>query len=39
MRLSDVMKVLGWERTSSGKVTIKGQQVSGYFRWVSKQPT
>ena len=34
MRLANVMKALGWERTSNGKVTIDGQRVRGYFRWV-----
>ena len=34
MRLANVMKVLGWQRTSNGKVTINGQQVRGYFRWI-----
>ena len=31
MRLANVMKVLGWERTSNGKVTINGQQVARIF--------
>ncbi len=34
MRLANVMKVLGWQRTSNGRVTINGQQVRGYFRWI-----
>ena len=29
------MKALGWQRTSNGKVTIGGQQVRGYFRWIT----
>ena len=29
MRLANVMKVLGWERTSN-KITINGQQVRGF---------
>ena len=33
MRLANVMKVLGWERTSN-KITINGQQVRGFFRWI-----
>jgi predicted P-loop ATPase len=33
MRLSTVMKKLGWERATNGKVTIEGKQVRGYFRW------
>jgi hypothetical protein len=32
MRLSDVMKQLGWERPKDGKITIDGAQVRGYFR-------
>ena len=39
MRLADVMKTLGWERASSGKVTIEGEQVRGYFRWVATAPS
>jgi hypothetical protein len=31
MRLADVMRLKGWERTSN-KMTIKGKQVRGYFR-------
>ena len=38
MRLSNVMKALGWERTSNGKVTISGQQVRGYFRRIKSSP-
>jgi len=38
MRLANVMKALGWERTSNGKVTIDGQRVRGYFRWVESAP-
>jgi hypothetical protein len=34
MRLANIMKRAGWER-GSGKVTINGKQVRGYFRWVS----
>ena len=34
MRLANVMKVLGWLRTSNGKVTINGEQVRGYFRLI-----
>jgi hypothetical protein len=36
MRLSNVMKALGWERTSNGKVVIGGEQVRGYFRWIEE---
>ena len=32
MRLSDVMRVLGWMRNSNGKVVIEGVQVRGYWR-------
>jgi predicted P-loop ATPase len=32
MRLSNVMKQLGWQRNSNGKVTIKGKRGAGYFR-------
>jgi hypothetical protein len=38
MRLSTVMKRLGWERTTNGKVTIQGKQVRGYFRWKKAWP-
>jgi predicted P-loop ATPase len=34
MRLANVMKKLGWERPSGGKVTINGKRVQGYFRRV-----
>ncbi|SHG81288.1 VapE domain-containing protein [Bradyrhizobium erythrophlei] len=34
MRLSNVMKQLGWERTSNKKVTIGDERVMGYFRWI-----
>ena len=34
MRLANVMKALGWQRASNGRVTINGEQVTGYFRWV-----
>jgi hypothetical protein len=32
MRLANAMKNAGWERTASGRVTIGGKQVRGYFR-------
>jgi hypothetical protein len=32
MRLSTVMRQLGWERNSNGYVYIKGQRVKGFFR-------
>ena len=32
MRLSNVMKQLGWQRPSNGYVTIDGKRVKGYFR-------
>jgi predicted P-loop ATPase len=35
MRLSIVMKQLGWERNSNRKVTIGDQRVMGYFRRVT----
>jgi hypothetical protein len=31
-RLATVMKLAGWERCASEKVTINGKQVRGYFR-------
>jgi predicted P-loop ATPase len=34
MRLSTVMKQLGWKRTSNGYLTIGGKRVRGYFRIV-----
>ncbi|MBR1276111.1 virulence-associated E family protein [Bradyrhizobium sp. AUGA SZCCT0283] len=37
MRLSAVMKNIGWERTSNGKVTIDGEQVYGYYRQIGKK--
>ena len=36
MRLANVMKVLGWQRASNGKVSINGHQMRGYFRWVDQ---
>jgi predicted P-loop ATPase len=33
MRLATIMKILGWQRTSNGKVSINGQQLRGYFKW------
>lgn len=32
MRLADVMRMLGWQRAESRRVTIKGKRVQGYFR-------
>jgi len=32
MRLSTVMRKLGWERPINGNVTIGGKRVKGYFR-------
>jgi predicted P-loop ATPase len=34
MKLANVMKHLGWQRYSSGHVTIDDRQVKGYFRMV-----
>ena len=35
MQLATIMKLAGWERGSgNNKVTIRGKQVRGYFRWV-----
>ena len=33
MRLATVMKLAGWERGPSGRVSINGKQVRGYFRF------
>jgi predicted P-loop ATPase len=38
MRLSTVMRQLGWERNSNGRVTIKGERVKGYFRHLPPTP-
>jgi predicted P-loop ATPase len=35
MQLSTTMKLLGWERPESKKVTINGKQVRGYYRRVA----
>jgi predicted P-loop ATPase len=35
MRLANAMKMLGWQRTSNGKVTIGRRQERGYFRWTT----
>ncbi len=35
MRLATAMGLVGWRRTSNGKVTIAGKQVRGYFRFCS----
>jgi hypothetical protein len=35
MRLANAMKAIGWQRASNGKVTINGEQVRGYFRWIT----
>jgi predicted P-loop ATPase len=32
MRLANVMKHLGWQRTTNGYLTINGRRVRGYFR-------
>ena len=32
MRLSAVMRKLGWERPNNGNVTIGGKRVKGYFK-------
>lgn len=32
MRLSEVMKAIGWKRHANGKVSIEGKQVRGYWR-------
>jgi predicted P-loop ATPase len=37
MRLANVMRLLKWNRTSNGKITINGKQVRGYFRWPSTE--
>ena len=34
MRLSTVMRQLGWERAGNGNVRIKGKQAKGFFRLV-----
>ncbi|MBR1156079.1 VapE domain-containing protein [Bradyrhizobium sp. JYMT SZCCT0428] len=35
MELATIMKLAGWERgPGNNKVTIRGKQVRGYFRWV-----
>jgi len=34
MRLSNVMKKIGWDRATNGYVTIDGDRVKGYFRKV-----
>jgi hypothetical protein len=34
MRLSVVMRKLGWDRATNGYVTIDGDRVKGYFRKV-----
>ena len=36
MKLATVMKRLGWERTTGGKVTIEGLQTRGYFRPINE---
>jgi hypothetical protein len=39
MRLSDVMKQLGWQRDEDGnKITVNGKQTRGYFRVVDAVP-
>lgn len=35
MRLATTMRRLGWERGTSGRVSINGLQVRGYFRAIS----
>jgi predicted P-loop ATPase len=32
MRLADVMRMIGWSRSSNGKVNIEHKQVQGYWR-------
>jgi hypothetical protein len=32
MRLSSVMRKLGWERPNNGNLTIGSRRVKGYFR-------
>ena len=32
MRLSTVMKRLGWDRNPNGYITVDGDRVRGYFR-------
>jgi len=39
MRLSVVMRKLGWERPNNGNVTIGGDRVKGYFRRSQAHPT
>lgn len=36
MKLATVMRRLGWERTTGGKVTIEGLQTRGYFRPINE---
>jgi virulence-associated protein E len=39
MRLSNVMKQLGWHRDKNGYVSIGGKRVKGYWRWqIGKDP-
>ena len=38
MRLSTVMRKLGWERPINGNVTIGGKRVKGYFRTHEEPP-
>jgi predicted P-loop ATPase len=38
MRLSDVMRVLGWKRHDNGKVRIEGKQLRGYWREGVEEP-
>jgi predicted P-loop ATPase len=36
MQLATVMKLLGWERPAGQKVTIEGNRVRGYHRWIGE---
>jgi predicted P-loop ATPase len=38
MRLSNVMKRLGWQRDGGNKITIDGKQVRGYYRQAGMAP-
>jgi predicted P-loop ATPase len=39
MRLSTVMRRLGWQRPNNGNVTIGGKRVKGYFKRSQAHPT
>jgi predicted P-loop ATPase len=39
MRLAEVMKAVGWNRNTGGKVTIENKQVRGYWRLAAQMAT